>query len=233
MRRTHPHRWTGWKWWPAARWRAQAAVRAAALDAAGRGWPVVPGARLVKGEGGPCSCGDIDCPVPGGHPDDPPLEAATTDARMVGWWWEQRTPGAPVVVATGARVCAVSLPDDAGVRLLDQCAAAGVEHGPVLAAGDRYVLLVAPYTLEELGGLLAERGSVPSSLRYHGPGGYLVLPPARTGDGPVSWVCPPPAGACTLPEVGTILSGLIAAAGTGKSDRWRRGMHQRSDLFKE
>ncbi len=57
-----------------------------------------------------CSCPDPDCVVPGAHPYDPGLLAATTDERMVRWWWTAR-PDAPVVLATGGGApCAVSLP---------------------------------------------------------------------------------------------------------------------------
>ncbi|MER8186676.1 bifunctional DNA primase/polymerase [Kitasatospora sp. NPDC094015] len=193
---------------PGARRRALAA----ALAAAELGWPVLPGARTVRGPAGPCSCGDVCCPVPGGHPHEPSLLAATTDARMVRWWWERCSPGAPVLVATGRTVCAVSVPAAAGARLLAWFDGIGVPLGPVLATPNRYLLLVAPYTLEELGELLAERAWVPGSLRYHGPGGYLPLPPSRTGSGTVQWVRPPRPDGPWLPQIGALLAGLIALA---------------------
>ncbi|MEU9132351.1 bifunctional DNA primase/polymerase [Kitasatospora sp. NPDC048540] len=203
-------------WRDTAFWRpgGRRRVLAAALAAAELGWPVVPGARPVRGAAGPCACGDVCCPVPGAHPHEPALLAATTDPRMVRWWWERRAPGAPVLVATGRTVCAVSVPASAGPRLLAWFDRIGVPLGPVLATPSRYLLLVAPYTLDELGGLLAERAWVPGSLRYHGPGGYLLLPPSRTGAGPVHWVRPPRAGATRLPQVAAMLGGLIAVATT-------------------
>ncbi|RAJ31228.1 bifunctional DNA primase/polymerase-like protein [Kitasatospora sp. SolWspMP-SS2h] len=199
------------RWWPGRRSRSLAL--AAALRAAeGCGWPVLPGARALRGAPGPCSCADRSCAVPGGHPDDPPLEAATTDPRMVRWWWERRAPGAPVLAATGRALGAVSLPRPAGPWLLRHLDEIGVPYGPVLGTPGRFVLLTAPYTLPELGGLLAERPWVPGALRYHGPGGYLVLPPSRTGAGPVHWVRRPGPGRPWLPEVGTLLGGLITAS---------------------
>lgn len=64
-------------------------------------WPVLPGvAADPRGRGG-CACPDPDCSVPGAHPFDPGLLAATTDERMVRWWWTNR-PTAPIVLATGA-----------------------------------------------------------------------------------------------------------------------------------
>ncbi|NEE29523.1 DNA primase, partial [Streptomyces sp. SID7982] len=41
------------------------------------------------------------------------------------------------------------------------------------------------------GELLYAKDWVPSSLRFHGEGGYLVLPPSRTGAGQVRWERPP------------------------------------------
>ncbi|MFD8482332.1 bifunctional DNA primase/polymerase [Kitasatospora sp. NPDC059673] len=197
------------QWWPGRRGRTLA-LAAALQAAAGCGWPVVPGARALRGPA--CSCPDRLCPTPGAHPCDPPLEAATTDPRMVRHWWERRAPGAPVLAATGRSLCAVSLPRAAGPWLLRHLDEIGVPFGPVLATPGRFVLLTAPYTLPELGGLLSERPWVPGTLRYHGPGGYLVLPPSRTGAGPVHWVRRPGSGRPWLPEVGTLLGGLITAS---------------------
>lgn len=77
-------------------------------------------------------------------------------------------------------------------------AAAGVSGraapagGPGAGGPTRWALLVAPYSYPELAELLVDQertlcpggapGEVPSSVRYHGPGGFLVLPPSRVGD---------------------------------------------------
>ncbi|MFF4650343.1 bifunctional DNA primase/polymerase [Streptomyces sp. NPDC001380] len=164
-----------------------------------------------------CACPRPDCPVPGAHPHDPPLLAATTDPAMVRWWWAQR-PDAPIVVATGGAVAAVSLPAAAGARVLDYFDALHVRTGPVVATPTRHVLLVAPFGFDELGELLVRQENVPTSLRYHGPGGYVVLPPSRTGRGTVRWERPPaaadgaPGGAPWLPRVGDLLDALVAAS---------------------
>ncbi|MEV5237549.1 bifunctional DNA primase/polymerase [Streptomyces cinnamoneus] len=161
-------------------------------------WPVLPGVGLRPGIGRvrECGCPDPDCVVPGAHPFDPGLLAATTDARMVRWWWTNR-PEAPVVLATGGRApCAVSLPAVAGARALAAFDRAGVRLGPVVATPTRWSLLVAPYSLEVLGELLNSQDWVPGSLRFHGEGGYAVLPPSPTGAGRVRWErAPRPAGA--------------------------------------
>ena len=46
-------------------------------------------------------CPDPECAVPGAHPFDPGLLAATTDARMVRWWWTNR-PTAPLILPPAA-----------------------------------------------------------------------------------------------------------------------------------
>ncbi|MFJ8624366.1 bifunctional DNA primase/polymerase [Kitasatospora sp. NPDC093550] len=184
---------------------------AAALTAAvDHRWPVVPGAVL---RGGRCSCGDPDCTVPGAHPHDPSLLAATTDARMVRWWWERQSPDATVLAATGRTVSAVSLPAAAGARALVYLGALRLPLGPVLAMPGRYALLVAPYSLDALGEMLAQLPWVPGSLRYHGPGGFLPLPPGGAA-GRVRWVLAPrpgEGGGVWLPQVGPLLGELVEA----------------------
>ncbi|MCQ8770847.1 bifunctional DNA primase/polymerase [Streptomyces telluris] len=152
-------------------------------------WPVLPGVGL-RPDGGRvrrCGCPQPDCAAPGAHPFDPGLLAATTDARMVRWWWTDR-PDAPVVLATGGRApCAVSLPAVAGARALAAFDRAGIRLGPVVATPTRWALLVAPYSLEVLGELLHRQDWVPGSLLFHGEGGFVALPPSPTGAGRVRW----------------------------------------------
>ena len=190
-------------------------------------WPVVPGAGLREAGGRGdrdrcCACPDPDCAVPGAHPFDPGLLTATTDARMVRWWWTNR-PTAPVLLATGGRApCALSLPAVAGARALTGLDRAGLRLGPVVATPTRWALLVAPYTLERLGELLYAQDWVPSSLRFHGEGGYVVLPPSEIGTGQVRWERAPEratgprreraAAAPWLPDVGVVLDALVEAS---------------------
>ncbi|MEV6103253.1 bifunctional DNA primase/polymerase [Streptomyces sp. NPDC051940] len=211
---------------------AQAPLPAAALGyATGYGWPVLPGAGLAPdretrpaapvvmhrpGRARRCGCPAADCAQPGAHPFEPPLLAATSDARMVAWWWERR-PDAPVILATGGRgPSAVSLPAVAGARALRALDRLGVRTGPVLATPDRWALLVRPYSLADLGELLSELDWVPATLRFHGDGGYLALPPAATGPGRVRWerepgTPEPGTGAPWLPEIGTVIGELVEA----------------------
>ncbi|WP_037911258.1 bifunctional DNA primase/polymerase [Actinacidiphila yeochonensis] len=201
--------------------RARTAYLDAALGyAAGWRWRVVPGVgpdrRAARRALGPaaCSCGRRGCPVPGAHPLDPGLLAATRDERMVRWWWTRR-PEAPIVLATGDRVSAASLPASAGPPALDAMERLGVRLGPVLATSSRYVFLVAPYSLAELGELLDTCDWVPTSLRFHGEGGYVVLPPAAECPGAPYWVRPPavPDGgrAPWLPRIDVLVDALVRA----------------------
>ncbi|MFF9590397.1 bifunctional DNA primase/polymerase [Streptomyces sp. NPDC014646] len=182
-------------------------------------WPVLPGVGTAAGDGRGgrdgrdrgCACPDPECAVPGAHPFDPGLLAATTDERMVRWWWTNR-PTAPIVLATGGRApCALSLPAVAAARALVELDRMGTRLGPVVATPTRWSLLVAPYTLERLGELLYVQDGVPSSLRFHGEGGYLVLPPSATGTGQVRWERAPAPG----PLPGTNGRRAGREAGTG------------------
>jgi hypothetical protein len=190
-----------------------AALRDAALACARRWrWPVLPG--IEAREDGRCGCLRADCVVPGAHPLDPELLAATTDSRMVGWWWYVR-PRAPIMLATGGRApCALSLPAVAGAWALSELDRHGVRTGPVVAAPTRWLLLVEPYELPELGELLGAQDLVPSSLRFHGVGGYVPLPPSGTGAGEVCWVREPETrgGVVTLPRTADLLGVLTEAA---------------------
>ncbi|MGW3516818.1 bifunctional DNA primase/polymerase [Streptomyces hydrogenans] len=172
------------------------------------------GATRTGGDGPVCACPDPGCVVPGAHPFDPSLLAATTDERMIRWWWTRR-PDAPVLLATGGRApCAVSLPAPAGAHALRDLDAMGMRLGPVVATPTRWSILVAPYGLERLGELLYAKDSVPSSLRFHGEGGYLLLPPSTAGTGQVRWERAPLAGSARpwLPDVEAVVDALVAAS---------------------
>ncbi|MFI6640344.1 bifunctional DNA primase/polymerase [Streptomyces sp. NPDC050504] len=202
-------------------WRkgSPAQLEAALTCAVAWQWPVLPGVGL-KSAGGRgdrgrgCACPDPECAVPGAHPFDPGLLAASTDERMVRWWWTNR-PTAPVVLATGGHApCAVSLPAMAGARALAALDAMDVRLGPVVATPTRWSLLVAPYSLEQLGELLHTQDWVPGSLRFHGEGGYLMLPPSETGAGQVRWERAPLEGSATpwLPDVEAVVEALVEAS---------------------
>jgi hypothetical protein len=72
----------------------------AALDAAGRGWSVVP---MHSASAGRCSCGDPSCPAPGKHTHGPWKERMRHAASIeqIRRWW-RRWPDATIGVVTGA-----------------------------------------------------------------------------------------------------------------------------------
>ncbi|WP_329253470.1 bifunctional DNA primase/polymerase [Streptomyces sp. NBC_01478] len=176
-------------------------------------WPVLPGVAPDPQGRARCGCPDPECTVPGAHPFDPGLLAATTDARMVRWWWGNR-PAAPIVLATGDKApCAVSLPAPAAARALAALDRQGMRLGPVVAAPTRWSLLVKPYSLEQLGELLYAKDHVPGSLRFHGSGGYLALPPSETGQGRIRWERAPLPGSASpwVPDVEAVVDAVVEA----------------------
>ncbi|MFF1558093.1 bifunctional DNA primase/polymerase [Streptomyces sp. NPDC058279] len=194
---------------------AASLLDAALTCATVRRWPVLPGVGRAGADSARCACPDPDCVVPGAHPFDPGLLAATTDPKMVAWWWSGR-PAAPVLMATGgAAPCAVSLPAGAAARAVVRLDAQGMRLGPIVATPTRWSLLVAPYSLERLGELLYAKDHVPSSLRFHGEGGYLLLPPSpASGGGEVRWEREPSTGSqgLWLPEVEELVHALVEAS---------------------
>lgn len=176
-------------------------------------WPVLPGVAADPQGRSRCGCPDPDCTVPGAHPFDPGLLAATTDERMVRWWWGNR-PTAPVILATGGSApCAVSLPAAAAARALDALDRGGMRLGPVIASPTRWALLVRPYSMEQLGELLYAKDFVPGSLRFHGEGGYIALPPSTTVQGEIRWERAPLPGSAApwVPDVEAVVDAVVEA----------------------
>ncbi|MEU9308217.1 bifunctional DNA primase/polymerase [Streptomyces sp. NPDC048256] len=176
-------------------------------------WPVLPGVTADPQGRSRCGCPDPECTVPGAHPFDPGLLAATTEARMVRWWWTNR-PTAPIVLATGGTApCAVSLPALAASRALVALDRQGIRLGPVVASPTRWSILVRPYTMEQLGELLYAKDFVPGSLRFHGEGGYIALPPSETGSGDIRWERAPLPGSASpwVPDVEAVVDAVVDA----------------------
>ncbi|MFI0164604.1 bifunctional DNA primase/polymerase [Streptomyces sp. NPDC017095] len=188
-------------------------IGAAQTFAAQWQWPVLPGVGPAPRGRARCACPDPECTVPGAHPFDPGLLAATTDARMVRWWWTNR-PSAPIILATGGGApCAVSLPALAAARALALLDRRGMRLGPVIATPSRWALLVKPYSMEQLGELLYAKDFVPGSLRFHGSGGYVALPPSETGEGAVRWERAPLPGSAApwVPDVEAVVDAVVDA----------------------
>lgn len=188
-------------------------LSAALTFAAAWRWPVLPGVAADPQGRARCGCPDPECTVPGAHPFDPGLLAATTDERMVRWWWTNR-PSASIVLATGGGApCAVSLPALAAARALDALDRTGMRLGPVVASPSRWAILVAPYSMEQLGELLYAKDYVPGSLRFHGDGGYIALPPSETGQGQIRWERAPLPGSAApwVPGVEAVVDAVVEA----------------------
>ncbi len=100
-------------------------------------------------------------------------------------------------------------------RALDALDRRGMRLGPVVATPTRWSLLVAPYSMEQLGELLYAKDFVPGSLRFHGEGGYLALPPSETGQRPG------PLGAGAAARLGRALGARCG----GRRGRGRGGPH--------
>ncbi|MGW6732035.1 bifunctional DNA primase/polymerase [Streptomyces sp. NPDC055013] len=176
-------------------------------------WPVLPGVTTHPQGHSRCGCPDPDCTVPGAHPFDPGLLAATTDERMLRWWWTNR-PTAPIILATGGQApCAVSLPALPAAHALTALDRKGMRLGPVVASPARWAILVKPYSMEQLGELLYAKDFVPGSLRFHGEGGYIALPPSETGQGPISWQRAPLPGSASpwVPDVEAVVDAVVEA----------------------
>ncbi|OQD53409.1 DNA primase [Streptomyces phaeoluteigriseus] len=176
-------------------------------------WPVLPGVTANPQGMSRCGCPDPECSVPGAHPFDPGLLTATTDARMIRWWWTNR-PASPIVLATGGKApCAVSLPALAASRALVALDRQGIRLGPVVASATRWSILVRPYSMEQLGELLYAKDFVPGSLRFHGEGGYLALPPSETGQGEIRWERAPLPGSASpwVPDVEAVVDAVVDA----------------------
>ncbi|MBW1598169.1 bifunctional DNA primase/polymerase [Streptomyces sp. JJ38] len=179
------------------------------------GWDVVPGARAVRGVGGPeCSCGSRACPAPGAHPLDAGLEVpagATLDEAGRAW---ARVPGAALLLPTGRAFDVVEVPEEAGRRALVRLERMGAPLGPVALAPHGHAwFLVAPGASVELPELLRRSGGGREGLGLSclGSGGYITAPPSDVGGmGPVRWLRPPTLeSAGRPPEARLLLSTLL------------------------
>lgn len=149
----------------------------AALDAAGRGWSVVPMHTVTAGR---CSCGDPSCPAPGKHTHVAWKRRMrdAADAEQVRRWW-RRWPQANLGVVTGAVSGLVVLDVDPRHGGGQSLAVLEDIHGPV------------PTTVESL------TGGGGQHLYFRHPGTHVPCRPIAPGldvkgDGGIV-VCPPSA----------------------------------------
>jgi len=163
-------------------------THAAALDYAGRGWPVVPLWWPLRP--GRCACGADECASPGKHPHAGHarhgLEDATTDATVVDAWWTA-TPELNVGLRTGVAFDVLDLDDPGAGGWLaryadergedtDECWA----WGPMSITAHGHHLL---YAATGAGNRARVHGV--AGFDWRGAGGYVVAPPSRHETGHV------------------------------------------------
>ena len=157
----------------------------AALEAAERGWHVLP-CHGIDGRHR-CSCGRQDCPSPGKHPTlKHGLAEASIDANVVRSWWK-RWPHANVAVRTGevSGLVVVDIDPPAG---LDSLAALERANGALDRAcvvrtgrgGAHYY-----FSHPAAGARIANRASsvLGPGVDVRGDGGYVIAPPSLHASG--------------------------------------------------
>lgn len=201
---------------PGSRRRSRASECTAVAEYAGLwGWPVVPGARAVRGGGRTrCSCGADGCPVPGAHPLDVDLEvpAGATLAEAAETWGQ--VPGAALLLPAGRAFDVLEVSEAAGRPALARLERMGVPLGPVaLGPHGRAWFLVAPGAAAELPALLYRMGwdDTGLDLRGLGAGEHITAPPSDLGGlGPVRWLRPPTPERAARPPEARLLLGTLA-----------------------
>jgi hypothetical protein len=153
----------------------------AALEYAGRGWPVIP---LHAPEGDVCSCGDPGCQNVGKHPRTlHGVKDAIRDKATIRGWWKQ-WPKANIGIATGARSGIVVLDSDprhdgdTSLRGLEQEHGL-VPEGPRVRTGGNGT----HFYLKHPGTMVRSRSGIAPGLDVRGDGGYVVAPPSRHASG--------------------------------------------------
>jgi hypothetical protein len=153
-------------------------LAAAALDYAGRGWPVLPLHDVTEGV---CSCARGEsCLTPGKHPRLRKWrEWASTDPGTIGGWWRQ-WPAANVGILTGAESGLVVLdvdPRNGGFESLAAFLPLPETVTAVTGGGGRHYYFAHP------GGRVQGR-DLAEGLELKADGQYVVAPPSRTGEPP-------------------------------------------------
>ena len=160
-------------------------MRRAALRYADRGWPVIPGAMLVRDR---YICGPL-CLTVACHPAAERWETtASSDSSVLDGWWAN----APfsVLLPTGRTFDAIEVPGNVGAAMLRER-----RLGPVASApGGRWLFLIGPGH-----GLRPELASR-LDIVLHGPGSWIAAPPTRTPDGRWRWQQHPAATGWVLPD---------------------------------
>jgi len=160
--------------------------RAAPINYAGRGWPVLPVQSLNAR--GSCCCGRSDCPSPGKHPIGKlvphGLKQASIDSERLQQWWEQY-PRANIGIVTGAASGFFALdvdPRHGGEESLEALLAQWgnlpetVEQ--LTGGGGRHLLFKHPGLPVPCG-----NGKLGQGIDIKGDGGYIVVDPSVHASG--------------------------------------------------
>jgi hypothetical protein len=191
------------------------------------GWPVAPGASLQRPwrAGGrhradhrvddvSCSCGNPQCPAPGGHPAHRDWQdEATIDPKVLADWW--RGSACPnLILPTGYRFDVIDAPGDVARLALRWIASDNERIGPVaVGATDRYLFFTA--TSRD-----GERPPLTAELAYYGPGQCVLAPPSSLGPlGTICWLRAPDRRDATLPDPAVLAHRLVDASRTLRA-RW-------------
>jgi hypothetical protein len=170
-------------------------LRAEAIGLAWRGWPVLPGTRPE-----PTADGAWATPVP--MHQDWRAHLGTHPHRVAAWFT-----AAPcsLLVATGVIVDAVEVDDQLGRRAARLLRTLGRPVPIVAMPNGRWLFLTT--VADELPAALRERASV----RWHGEGSWIPLPPTPFQQGVVHWRVKPEVWGWQLPAASSVHRILVRA----------------------
>ncbi|NIH78114.1 bifunctional DNA primase/polymerase [Amycolatopsis viridis] len=179
-------------------------LRAEAIGLAWHGWPVLPGTFPAHAEAG----GSWTGPVPvhqdwADRLDAHPNEVAT--------WWNGRPYS--LLVATGTVLDAVEVPDELGKRAARLLRATGHPAPIVATPNGRWLFLTT--VADRLPQELAAEGTV----RWHGQGSWIPLPPTPFQHGVVHWRVKPDVWGWRLPTADAVHSVLARALDQHDADQ--------------
>ncbi|MEV6313660.1 bifunctional DNA primase/polymerase [Streptomyces sp. NPDC051776] len=200
------------------RQRGDALVDVAAAYVKERQWDVFPGTWLEIVRGAErCSCADVNCPSPGGHPARPDWAAQATGSAVVARRLWSKQPMASILLPTGRTFDALDVPEASGCLALARMERLELSLGPVASTPDgRMLFFVQPGAAAKVPDLVRQLGWTPSTLDLaaRGVGGYVAAPPTRIGGrGPVQWVRRPTAVNLWLPDAEELICPLAYACG--------------------
>lgn len=150
----------------------------AALEIAGRGWPVFPCHTITKG--GRCSCGEECGKSAGKHPrTEHGLKDATTSEKIIRAWW-RTWPDANLALATGGTAPEVLDADlKETVSGLETLADLQLKHGPMPETLSQHTGGGGRQYFFKPSGKVRNKVAFAPGLDTRGAGGYVILPPSR------------------------------------------------------